>query len=162
MKRNNVVAIICYIVLFVILFALVVPLIIFPMHYAKYSVFGDIETVQSWIDESAENFQDSYDDFLGEIEPNAAICGTFVFNKAKYKISAYQFKEESDREKYYQTRTASNPDENTSSYLKANYFGSQFIAYDGNNLYCLSGGDYNKFSVLLEDINRYFDESLTQ
>ena len=160
MKRNNVVAIICYIVLFVILFALVVPLIVYPMAYTKYNVFVNISEVQSWLDGNTTNFQEEYDAYIGEIEPSGAIVGLFIFNGDKYNICAYQFKEKKDREKYYQSRTATSLDEDKSSYLKANYFGSHFIAYEENNLYYLSGGDYNKFSVLLDDINQYFSESM--
>ena len=133
MKRSNIVAIIIYLILLVLLFALIVPLIVFPSSWKNYKVFSEIKQVQTWIESNTENYEEAYDEYLQDIEPTSQFVESFVYNGKKYKIGAYEFNDSKDMKEYFYSRTGISIDDKTSSSLKANYFGSFFIAYNENN-----------------------------
>jgi len=97
MKRNNIVAVVSFSVIFVVVFAFIVPLIVYPSGYGDYEVFRDIEQFRTWIDENTQDFKEGTDSYIGEIEPKSRFVGSFVYGDKEYSFAAYIFKEEKDR-----------------------------------------------------------------
>lgn len=159
MKRNNIFAVVSFSVIFVVVFAFIVPLIVYPSGYGDYEVFREIEQFRTWIDENTQDFKEGTDSYIGEIEPKSQLIGSFVYGDKEYSFAAYIFKEEKDRKNYYAARTGVSSDEKRLSFLQANYFGSTFVAYEENNLYFFSGGDYVKFEKMLDAFTAYLREN---
>lgn len=97
MKRNNIVAVVSFSVIFVVVFAFIVPLIVYPSGYGDYEVFREIEQFRTWIDENTQDFKEGTDSYIGEIEPKSQLIGSFVYGDKEYSFAAYIFKEEKDR-----------------------------------------------------------------
>ena len=89
MKRNNIVAVVSFSVIFVVVFAFIVPLIVYPSGYGDYEVFREIEQFRTWIDENTQDFKEGTDSYIGEIEPKSQLIGSFVYGDKEFVCGVY-------------------------------------------------------------------------
>lgn len=99
MKRNNIVAVVSFSVIFVVVFAFIVPLIVYPSGYGDYEVFREIEQFRTWIDENTQDFKEGTDSYIGEIEPKSQLIGSFVYGDKELSFAAYILKKKRIRKK---------------------------------------------------------------
>lgn len=154
MRKSSKAAIITMAAIFVLVFAVVVPAIVFPTNRApEYTMFADLSSVEAWLKENAEDVNDvGKDTYLGETETEDSLNVTFRYEGREYRLSAHIFGTTESLRSYFTARSGIGTELESAAHFKAYYFSTFLCAYEGHNLFALSGGDYLAFTRLTGEL----------